>query len=207
MSTAAPFAGRGRGSPSGDCCDGLIDDGRIGGGTTGGSEPGGTLVGGGGTALTDGTCGGGIAGSDGRREGGGTTGGKTLVLVDGGSGGGSEPGVVPFGRGGGGNGEGTPEGSVTAWFGGGGRALTPPTRVRDRCGVEGGASVEPVVRGDFFASPSNTSRSLPPLLSAMFENSSRHAAPFAAASGKTIAHAPRDARNIDEQALFAGKPG
>jgi hypothetical protein len=142
------------------------------------------------------TAGGGSDG--GGSDGGGSDGGgsDTGPVPFGGTGGGSDPGLVPFdstGGGsddgpapfcvtGGGSGDGTPLGSVAAWFGGGGTAA--PTRVRDRAGGEGGTRAVLVAGDFFFASPSNTSRSLPPLLSAMVENSSGYAAPFAAASRK-----------------------
>ncbi|AGP37609.1 hypothetical protein SCE1572_25870 [Sorangium cellulosum So0157-2] len=184
-------------------CGGFTDGTRTGGGTTGGSA----LVGAGGTGLFDGRAGAVTGGSTDCRECGGTTGGRVPGLTEGGIGGGSEPGLVPFTGtgggsepglvpfadtgGGGSSGEAIPPGSVTAGAGGGGTAGTlggggtaAPTRVRWRVGGEGGTSAGLVARDDFLASPSKTSRSLPPLLSAMFENSSGHAAPFAAASEK-----------------------
>ncbi|KYF82885.1 hypothetical protein BE11_43495 [Sorangium cellulosum] len=170
---------------------------REGGGTTGGSVPG----------LAEGGIGGGsepglvpfvVAGGGsepGGSEGGGNEPGLVPFVVTGGgsepglvpfsgTGGGSEPGLVPFVVNGGGSGEAILPGSAVPWLGAGGSELTPPVSVRCRVGGEGGTSAGFVVRDDFFASPSKTSRSLPPLVSAMFGNSSGHAAPFAAASGK-----------------------
>ena len=87
--------------------------------------------------------------------------------------------------GGGGSGAATdPGGGGTATDdGGGGNGATPPRRVCFRMFTGGGVSAGPAGFPAFLASPSKTSRSLPPLLSAITTHSSRHAAPSAAASG------------------------
>ncbi|KYF66826.1 hypothetical protein [Sorangium cellulosum] len=198
----AEIAGRDGCREGGGTTDGSVPglpEGGIGGGSEpglvpfvvagGGSEPGGNepglvpfVVNGGGSepGLVPFVVNGG--GSD---AGGSDAGGSVPGLVPFvGTGGGSDPGLVPFVVNGGGSGEAIPPGSFVPWFGAGGSELTPPVRVRCRVGGEGGTSAGFAVRDDFFASPSKTSRSLPPLVSAMFGNSSGHAAPFAAASEK-----------------------
>jgi len=85
------------------------------------------------------------------------------------------PDIGGLGIEGGGSAAGDADGIVAVGGGGSGAVplMSPPTRVRWRGPVDGGGGVRPgaTERGDFFASPSKTSKSLPPLLSAMLNSS------------------------------------